>query len=47
MVVKKTRRDFKRKFIGIWNGRARCHNLEAIKTEPEVYILYLLYCWSL
>lgn len=40
---KKTRRDFKRKFIGIWNGRGRCHNLEAIKTETgSVYSILTL-----
>lgn len=35
--------DFKRKFIGIWNGRGRCHNLEAIKTETgSVYSILTL-----
>lgn len=34
--------DFKRKFIGIWNGRGRCHNLEAIKKTGSVYSILTL-----
>lgn len=44
MVVKKNSSGFQTKvYRYIWNGRGRCHNLEAIKTETgSVYSILTL-----